>query len=125
MKINIRLISLLAAFLLFACDSNLGISAYKVDDLVANPRIHEGKEISVTGTLRSVDESLKLLGVTAKLEGTNSKNVIYLLNFAAQVNFDSKYVIKGQFATVTLPLLGSYLVIDAKSVERCGGLNLC
>ena len=112
-------------FLLISCKSDTGIAAYKVDELIQNPRIHEGKEIKVVGTLRQVDDALKIIGVAAKLEGSSTNYAVYLINFAARVEFDKKYVIKGEFATLTLPLFGSYLVIDAKSVQPCSELNIC
>ena len=111
--------------LLIGCGSNFGITAKPVDDIVKNPRIYEGQQISVTGTLVNSDEVQKLASIGAVLEGSNSKNRVYLINFAAQLEFGTKVVVTGEFGTISVPLLGSFLVLDAKSVESCSKISAC
>jgi hypothetical protein len=111
--------------LLIGCGSNFGITAKPVDDIVKNPRIYEGQQISITGTLVNSDEVQKLASIGAVLEGSNSKNRVYLINFAAQLEFGTKVVVTGDFGTISMPLLGSFLVLDAKSVESCSKISAC
>ena len=110
---------------LFGCGSNTGITAKSVDDVTINPRIYEGKEISVMGTLKPSEDAQKLVSIGAILEGADDSKRIYLINFAAQADFGSKYVITGEFQTLTIPILGSFLVLDAKSVEPCSKISAC
>lgn len=120
---KLTFLSLISIIQLTGCGQGIGFSAFKVDDLVKNPRVHEGEVISVVGTLKQTEDFFKLVGVEARLEGVSAENNIYLINYAAKINFDSKVLVKGEFAALNLPLLGAYLVIDAKSVEPCG--NSC
>lgn len=120
---NLTFLSLISSIMLTGCGQGIGFNAFKVDDLVKNPRVHEGEVISVVGTLKQTEDVFRLVGVQARLEGSSADNNVYLINYAAKISFDSKAVVKGEFATLNLPLLGTYLVIDAKSVELCG--NYC
>ena len=110
---------------LFGCGSNTGITAKSVDDVIKNPRIYEGKEISITGTLKPSEDAQKLVNIGAILEGSDQTKRVYLINFAAQADFESKVVITGEFQTLSIPLLGSFLVLDAKSVEPCSKISAC
>jgi hypothetical protein len=120
-----KLLLLTLIFLQFGCGSNTGISAKPVDDIVKNPRVYEGQQISITGKLVNSDEIQKLANIGAVLEGSNPRNRVYLINFAAQVEFGTKVVVTGEFGTISVPLLGSFLVLDAKSVESCSKISAC
>jgi hypothetical protein len=111
--------------LLIGCGSNSGITAKSVDDVIKNPRVYEGQQISIMGKLAPSDEMQKLALIGAILEGSNPTNIIYLINFAAQADFGTKVVVSGQFEIISLPVLGSFLVLDAKSVEPCSKISAC
>lgn len=111
--------------LLIGCGSNTGITAKSVDEIIKNPRIYEGQQISITGKLSPSDDVQKLASIGAVLEGSNPTNRVYLINFAAQAEFGTKVVVTGEFGTISVPLLGSFLVLDAKSVESCSKISAC
>jgi hypothetical protein len=110
------IITTIFLFGLFGCDVLKGISAHKVDDIVKNPRVYEEKEITVVGNLQPVPEAFKLVGIGARLQGNSPDNNVYLMNYAAKIDFNQKVMVTGVFETLPIPLLGTFLVIDAKSV---------
>lgn len=110
---------------LISCGSNSGINAKSVDEIIKNPRIYEGQIISITGKLSTPDDLQKLAGIGATLEGVDKSNKVYLVNFAAKLDYGTKVVVTGEFGTVSLPLVGSFLVLDAKSVEPCSSISAC
>ena len=128
MKLRALILAFLTLFLcsfFTGCSQSLGLKAYQVDDLVKNPRVHEGEEISIVGILKPSEDAFRLVSVFARLQGTSDENNVYLINYAAKIEFNTKVLVKGQFGVVNLPVLGSYLVIDAKSVEQCTNYSLC
>jgi hypothetical protein len=118
--------SLLLVFpcLVYSLDTT-GIFTKSVDEIVVNPRIFEDKEIIVHGLIKDADPKLRIVKIGAVLTGDDPVNTIYLINLAAKVEMGSKVVVKGMFQTITLPMLGSFLILDAKSVETCSKLNIC
>jgi len=118
-------IFMVQSILLSGCDFGNGLSAISVDRIFKNPRIYEGKEISVVGVLMEPDDKFKVLNVGGRLEGSQPDQVIYLQNMMAKVDYRSKVIVKGAFSTISVPIIGSYLVIDAKSVEPCTKMSFC
>ena len=118
--------SLLLVFpcLVYSLDTT-GIFTKSVDEIVVNPRIFEDKEIIVHGLIKDGDPKLRIVKIGAVLTGDDPVNTIYLINLAAKVEMGSKVVVNGMFQTITLPMLGSFLILDAKSVETCSKLNIC
>ena len=110
---------------LTGCDFGVGLSALSVTKVVKNPRIYEGQEITVVGKLTEADEKLKIFNISYSLEGPSPDQSIYLQNMIAKVNPGVQVIVRGPFTAVTLPVLGSYLVVDAKSVEECTKISFC
>jgi hypothetical protein len=116
---------LFVAVLLVGCDIEKIINVHKVDDIVENPRVYEAQEISLTGELKPADDNMKIFGIGARLQGSKTDSNVYLFNYAAKIDFNQKVRVTGVFTTLTIPLFGSYLIIDAKSVLPCSQLFFC
>ena len=124
-KRNNRFFILATVFLLLGCDIQKAFNAHKVDEIIENPRIYESQEISIVGELKPVDDNMKLFGIGARLQGSKTDSNVYLYNYAAKIEFNQKVSVTGVFTTLTIPLFGSYLIIDAKSVLACSQLFFC
>jgi len=126
---NIKFLIFSSFLLVFPCWvyslDTTGIFTKSVDEIVVNPRIFEDKEIIVHGLIKDADPKLRIVKIGAVLTGDDPTNTIYLINLAAKVEMGNKVVVKGMFQTITLPMLGSFLILDAKSVEVCSKLNIC
>jgi hypothetical protein len=110
---------------LIGCDLGNGVLSISAEKIIKNPRIYEGKEVSIVGTLMEPDDKLKVINVNGRLDSADPNQSIYLKNMMAKVQYGSKVIVKGVFETVNVPILGPYLVIDAKSVESCTKLSFC
>jgi hypothetical protein len=111
------------SFLLVAC-SMQKIFSYSVDEIVKDPRLYEGKEISVKGTIYQTDQIVQLTGISAKIVGSGAA-AVYLSDMAAKVQFGREVVVKGQLSVVNIPIIGTYIVMNAKSVIDCSEKLIC
>jgi hypothetical protein len=126
MKVTNMKKSLLLAvlpFLLVAC-SEQKIFSYSVDEIAKNPRLHEGKVVSVKGTISQTDQIGQVAGISAKIAGSG-ENAIYLSDMAATVQFGREVVVNGQLSVVNIPIVGTYIILDAKSVIDCAEKLIC
>jgi len=110
-------------FLLVAC-SEQKILSYSVDEIAKNPRLHEGKVISVKGIISQTDQIGQVAGISAKIAGSGN-NAIYLSDMAAKVQFGREVVVNGQLSVLSIPLVGTYVILDAKSVIDCAEKLIC
>jgi hypothetical protein len=115
----------LFCFPLFGCDLGNGLSALTIEKVLANPRAYEGKEITIIGVLTDVEDPFKLINITAKVGGPSPDRTIFLKDQLAKIEMGTKAVIKGEFQTFTMPMLGTYFMMDAKSVTPCTTLSFC
>jgi hypothetical protein len=118
-------ISITTLILLLGCDFGNGISALTPEEVLANPRSYEGKEITIVGVLTDVEDQFKLVNINAKLGGPSTDSIIYLKNQLAKIDIGAKVIIKGEFQTFSIPIVGNYFMIDAKSVSPCTKLSFC
>ena len=110
---------------LLGCDIGNGISALTTDKVLINPRAYEDKEITIVGILSEVQDQSKLLNINAKIGGPSIDSTIFLKNQLAKINVGTKVVIQGKFQTLSIPIVGTYFVLDAKSVIPCTSLSFC
>ncbi len=111
------------AFLLVAC-SEQKIFSYSVDEISKNPRLYEGRVISVKGTIRQTDQLGQVTGYSAKLSGSG-ETPVYLSDMAAKVQFGREVVVNGQLSVLNIPIVGTYIILDAKSVIDCAEKLIC
>ncbi len=111
------------SFLLAAC-SEQKILSYSVDEIAKNPRLHEGKVISVKGVISQTDQIGQVAGISAKIAGSGN-SAIYLSDMAAKVQFGREVVVNGQLSVLSIPLIGTYIILDAKSVIDCAEKLIC
>jgi hypothetical protein len=111
------------SFLLVAC-SDQKIFSYSVDEIAKNPRLYEGKVVSVKGTIRQTDQLGQVTGYSAKISGSGEMP-IYLSDMAAKVQFGREVVVNGQLSVLNIPVVGTYIVLDAKSVIDCAEKLIC
>ena len=111
---NLLFLCLFFFFAMSGC-SEKKLFSYSVDEVTKNPRLHEGKVISVKG----------ITGITAKISSPSSGTYIYLSNMVAKVQFGHEVVVNGELNVITIPVLGTYIVVDAKSVIDCSEKLIC
>jgi hypothetical protein len=118
-------ISVTTITLLIGCDFGNGISALTPEKVLVNPRAYEGKEIAIVGVLSDVDDQFKLFSINAKVGGPSTDSTIFLKNQLAKIDMGTKVIIKGEFQTFSMPMVGAYFMVDAKSVSPCTTLSFC
>ena len=114
---------LLLSFLIVACTEQK-LFSFSVDEIAKNPRLYEGKVVSVKGTISQTDPIGQITGISAKIVGSGN-NAIYLSDMAAKVQFGHEVVVNGQLSVLNIPILGAYIVLDAKSVTDCAEKLIC
>jgi len=114
-----------ACIALLGCDIGNGISALTTEKVLINPRNFEGKEIAIVGILSDVEDQFKLVNINAKIGGPSIDTTIFLKNQLAKINMGTQVIIKGEFQTFSIPMVGTYFMIDAKSVTPCTKLSFC
>jgi hypothetical protein len=115
---------LLLTFVLSGCGEKK-LFSYSVDEVANNPRLYEGKVISVKGVIRQTDQIGQITGISAKISNTSGGSFIYLSNMAAKVKFGREVVVNGELSVLTIPLVGTYIIVDAKSVIDCSEKLIC
>jgi threonyl-tRNA synthetase len=95
------------------------------DAFLVNPRAYEGKEITIVGVLSDVEDQFKLVSINAKVGGPSTDSTIFLKNQLAKIDMGTKVIIKGEFQTFSIPMVGTYFMMDAKSVNPCTTLSFC
>lgn len=117
--------TIVALILLSGCDFGNGISALTPEKVLVNPRAYEGKEIAIVGVLSEVEDQFKLVSINAKVGGPSTDSTIFLKNQLAKIDMGTKVIIKGEFQTFSIPMVGTYFMVDAKSVSPCTTLSFC
>lgn len=118
-------ITIAALTLLLGCDIGNGLTALTPEKVLANPRSYEGKEIAIVGVLSDVEDQFKLVSINAKVGGPSTDSTIFLKNQLAKIDMGTKVIIKGEFQTFSIPMVGTYFMVDAKSVNPCTTLSFC
>ena len=118
-------VALAGCIILLGCDFGNGISALTTEKVLVNPRNFEGKEITIVGTLSDVEDQFKLININAKIGGPSIDTTIFLKNQLAKIDMGTQVVIKGDFTTISIPMVGTYFMIDAKSVTPCTRMSFC
>jgi len=99
--------------------------SYSVDEVAKNPRLYEGKVVSLKGVIHQTDNVAQIAGISARISSPSGSTFIYLSNMSAKVQFGREVVVNGELNVINIPLLGTYIVVDAKSVVDCSEKIIC